>query len=55
MWLVKNCAGKPNDEMDEKALPGNPKAKRKFEVTGYNEKEAINRGYIRAVKRPRAR
>ncbi len=55
MWLIKNYAGKPIAKMNGTGLPGNPKATRKLEYTGYNARQAINRAYELTIKTPRER
>lgn len=47
IWIVKNYAGKLLDKMDEKGLPGNPKATRIIERSGHSETNAITNAYAR--------
>ena len=45
VWLVKNYAGKPISRMRGQKLPGNPKAKRKLEYTGFEMARAVTEAY----------
>lgn len=45
VWLVKNYRGKPLSEMDAQGLPGNPKATRRVEYSGFSLNNVIGRAY----------
>lgn len=47
VWIVKNYAGKLIERMNGQRLPGNPKATRIIEFSGYTETGAITNAYLR--------
>ena len=50
VWLVKNYRGKPLSEMNGQGLPGNPKATRRVEYSGFSLNNVIGRAY-HSIKR----
>ena len=51
VWLVKNYKGKPVAEMNGKGLPGNPKATRRIEFSGFSKNLTVGRAYRSTMQR----